>query len=44
MRAGLEAAAGDLVVFLDADVENTTGAFVTGLLGPAAASTTTSPW
>ena len=34
MRAGLEAALGDLVVFLDADVENTDGAFVTGLLGP----------
>lgn len=34
MRAGLEASTGDLLVFLDADVENTTGAFVTGLLGP----------
>jgi glucosyl-3-phosphoglycerate synthase len=34
MAAGLEAAAGDLVVFLDADVENTTASFVTGLLGP----------
>ena len=34
MAAGLEAAAGDLVVFLDADVENTSEAFVTGLLGP----------
>ncbi|HLG68624.1 MAG TPA: glucosyl-3-phosphoglycerate synthase [Acidimicrobiales bacterium] len=34
MRAGLEAAAGDVVVFLDADVENTTEAFVTGLIGP----------
>jgi glucosyl-3-phosphoglycerate synthase len=34
MRAGLEAAAGELVVYLDADVENTTGTFVSGLLGP----------
>ena len=34
MRAALDAAAGDLLVFLDADVENTTGAFVTSLLGP----------
>lgn len=34
MRAGLEAAEGEVVVFLDADVENTTGAFVAGLLGP----------
>lgn len=34
MRAGLEAATGDLVVFLDADVEDTTGLFVSGLLGP----------
>jgi glucosyl-3-phosphoglycerate synthase len=34
MAAGVAAAAGDLVVFLDADVENTTGAFVAGLLGP----------
>ncbi len=34
MRAGLAAAAGDLVVFLDADVENTSGIFVSGLLGP----------
>jgi glucosyl-3-phosphoglycerate synthase len=34
MRAGLEAAAGDVLVYLDADVENTTGEFVTGLLGP----------
>ncbi len=34
MRAGLEAASGDIVVFLDADVENTTQAFVTGLIGP----------
>jgi len=34
MRAGLRAAAGELVVFLDADVENTSGAFVSGLLGP----------
>lgn len=34
MRAGVEASAGDLVAFLDADVENTTDAFVAGLLGP----------
>lgn len=34
MAAGLEEAAGDVVVFLDGDVENTTDAFVTGLLGP----------
>jgi glucosyl-3-phosphoglycerate synthase len=34
MRAGLEAAGGDLLVYLDADVENTTPAFVTNLLGP----------
>jgi glucosyl-3-phosphoglycerate synthase len=34
MQAGLEASFGDLVVFLDADVEDTTDAFVTGLLGP----------
>jgi len=34
MAAGLEASAGDLVVFLDADVENTSAAFVAGLLGP----------
>jgi glucosyl-3-phosphoglycerate synthase len=34
MRAGLEAALGEFVVFLDADVENTDGSFVTGLLGP----------
>lgn len=34
MRAALEAAAGDVLVFLDADVENTTGEFVTNLLGP----------
>ncbi|MGH9090404.1 MAG: glucosyl-3-phosphoglycerate synthase [Acidimicrobiales bacterium] len=34
MRAGLEASAGDLVAFLDADVENTSEAFVAGLLGP----------
>ncbi len=34
MAAGVAAAEGDLLVFLDADVENTTGAFVTGLLGP----------
>jgi glucosyl-3-phosphoglycerate synthase len=34
MRAGLEAAGGDLLVYLDADVENTTGGFVTHLLAP----------
>jgi glucosyl-3-phosphoglycerate synthase len=34
MAAGVATAVGDLVVFLDADVENTTGAFVAGLLGP----------
>jgi glucosyl-3-phosphoglycerate synthase len=38
MRAALEAAGGDFLVFLDADVENTTGAFVTSLLGPLFAS------
>ena len=34
MAAGLEATMGNLVVFLDADVENTSGEFVTSLLGP----------
>jgi glucosyl-3-phosphoglycerate synthase len=34
MAAALEAASGDLIVFLDADVANTTPAFVTGMLGP----------
>ncbi|MHB1582903.1 MAG: glucosyl-3-phosphoglycerate synthase [Acidimicrobiales bacterium] len=34
MRAALERSAGDVVVFLDADVENTTGTFVLGLAGP----------
>ena len=34
MRAGLEASFGDLVVFLDADVENTSPTFVSGLVGP----------
>jgi glucosyl-3-phosphoglycerate synthase len=34
MAAALEAAAGDILVFLDADVANTTPAFVTSLLGP----------
>ena len=34
MAAALEASAGDIVAFLDADVANTTPAFVTGLLGP----------
>ncbi len=34
MRAGVKATVGDLVVFLDADVENTSERFVVGLLGP----------
>ena len=34
MAAALAASAGDVVVFLDADVANTAPAFVTGLLGP----------
>jgi len=34
MAAALEAARGDVIVFLDADVANTTPAFVTGMLGP----------
>jgi len=34
MAAALEASAGDVIVYLDADVANTTPAFVTGLLGP----------
>jgi glucosyl-3-phosphoglycerate synthase len=34
MAAALEASAGDVVAFLDADVANTSPAFVTGLLGP----------
>jgi glucosyl-3-phosphoglycerate synthase len=34
MAAALAASFGDVVVFLDADVANTTPAFVTGLLGP----------
>jgi glucosyl-3-phosphoglycerate synthase len=34
MSAALAASAGDIVAFLDADVANTTPAFVTGLLGP----------
>ena len=34
MRAALEHSRGDVVVFLDADVENTSGRFVSGLLGP----------
>jgi glucosyl-3-phosphoglycerate synthase len=34
MAAALDAADGDLIVFLDADVANTTPAFVTGMLGP----------
>jgi len=34
MAGALEASTGDIVVYLDADVANTTPAFVTGLLGP----------
>jgi glucosyl-3-phosphoglycerate synthase len=34
MAAALAASTGDIVAFLDADVANTTPAFVTGLLGP----------
>jgi glucosyl-3-phosphoglycerate synthase len=34
MAAALEAAAGDVIVYLDADVANTTPAFVSGMLGP----------
>ncbi len=34
MAAGFEASSGDLVVFLDADVQNTTDTFVSGLLAP----------
>ncbi len=34
MAAALEAAVGDVIVFLDADVANTTPAFVTCMLGP----------
>ena len=34
MAAALGAASGDVVAFLDADVANTSPAFVTGLLGP----------
>jgi glucosyl-3-phosphoglycerate synthase len=34
MAAALDAAVGDVIVFLDADVANTTPAFVTGMLGP----------
>jgi glucosyl-3-phosphoglycerate synthase len=34
MRRGLEASSGEIVVFLDADVENFPVHFVTGLLGP----------
>ncbi len=34
MRAALDAAVGEVLVFLDADVENTTAAFVPSLLGP----------
>jgi glucosyl-3-phosphoglycerate synthase len=34
MAAALEAAVGDVIVFLDADVANTNPTFVTGMLGP----------
>jgi glucosyl-3-phosphoglycerate synthase len=34
MAAALAASSGDVVVFLDADVANTTPAFVSGMLGP----------
>jgi glucosyl-3-phosphoglycerate synthase len=34
MAAALAASSGDMVVFLDADVANTTPAFVSGMLGP----------
>ena len=34
MAAALAASEGDIIVFLDADVANTTPAFVTGMLGP----------
>jgi glucosyl-3-phosphoglycerate synthase len=34
MRVGLEAARGDIIVYLDADVENTSAPFVSGLIGP----------
>ena len=34
MQAAMDASAGDVLVFLDADVENTTCEFVTCLLGP----------
>jgi glucosyl-3-phosphoglycerate synthase len=34
MAAALAASTGDVIVFLDADVANTTPAFVTGMLGP----------
>ena len=34
MAAGVDAACGDVIVFLDADVENTSADFVTRLLGP----------
>ncbi len=40
MRAGLDAAVGDLVVFLDGDVSNFHAGFVTGLLGPLLADET----
>ena len=39
MAAALEASSGDVVVFLDADVENATGAYVPGLVGPLLAET-----
>jgi glucosyl-3-phosphoglycerate synthase len=36
MRTALAASSGDIVVYLDADVENTTAGFVTALVGPVA--------
>ena len=41
MRAGLEAAGGDLIAFVDADVTNFGPHFVTGLLGPLLVDETT---
>jgi glucosyl-3-phosphoglycerate synthase len=40
MRAGLAETTGDIVVFLDADVENFGEHFVTGLVGPLLTATT----
>jgi glucosyl-3-phosphoglycerate synthase len=41
MRQALEAAEGDLIVFVDADVTNFTTHFITGLLGPLLADSST---